>query len=65
MPEIPDLEAIRGFLNERIVGVEVTKAEALIPHVVRSGAADFEAALTATASARCCVAASPAVRPRR
>ena len=46
MPEIPDLEAIRGFLNERIVGVEVTKAEALIPHVVRSGAADFEAALT-------------------
>ncbi len=46
MPEIPDLEAIRGFLNERIVGVEVTKAEALIPHVVRSGAGDFEAALT-------------------
>jgi formamidopyrimidine-DNA glycosylase len=46
MPEIPDLEAIRGFLNERIVGVEVTRAEALIPHVVRSGAADFEATLT-------------------
>ena len=46
MPEIPDLEAIRGFLNERIVGVRVTRAEALIPHVVRSGAADFEAALT-------------------
>src|SRR6185295_9748804 len=46
MPEIPDLEAIRGFLNERIVGVSVTRAEALIPHVVRSGAADFEATLT-------------------
>ena len=46
MPEIPDLEAIRGFLNARIVGVECTRAEALIPHVVRSGAADFEAALT-------------------
>ena len=46
MPEIPDLEAIRGFLNARIVGIEVTKAEALIPHVVRSGASDFEATLT-------------------
>lgn len=46
MPEIPDLEAIRAFLNERIVGVEITKAEALIPYVVRSGAADFEATLT-------------------
>src|SRR5262245_49912780 len=46
MPEIPDLEAIRRFLNARIIGVEVTKAEALLPHIVRTGAADFEAALT-------------------
>jgi formamidopyrimidine-DNA glycosylase len=35
MPEIPDLEAIRGFLNERIVGVEVTKAEALTRRAAR------------------------------
>jgi formamidopyrimidine-DNA glycosylase len=35
MPEIPDLEAIRTFFNERIVGVQVTKAEFLIPVVFR------------------------------
>jgi formamidopyrimidine-DNA glycosylase len=46
MPEIPDLEAIRGFLNQRITGVEITRAEALIPHVIRTGGADFEATLT-------------------
>jgi formamidopyrimidine-DNA glycosylase len=46
MPEIPDLEAIRAFLNERVVGVEVTRAEALIPYVIRTGATDFSATLT-------------------
>ncbi len=46
MPEIPDLEAIRGFLNERIVGAECTEAAVLIPHVVRTTAADFSATLT-------------------
>ena len=46
MPEIPDLEAIRGFLNQRIIGVEITEAETLIPHVVRTGAADFVATMT-------------------
>jgi formamidopyrimidine-DNA glycosylase len=46
MPEIPDLEAIRAFLNERIVGAEVTEAQVLIPHVVRTTAADFVATLT-------------------
>jgi formamidopyrimidine-DNA glycosylase len=46
MPEIPDLEAIRAFLNERITGVEITEAQALIPHVIRTGAADFSAELT-------------------
>jgi formamidopyrimidine-DNA glycosylase len=46
MPEIPDLEAIRAFLNERIVGAECLQAEALIPHVIRTGAADFAATLT-------------------
>ena len=46
MPEIPDLEAIRSFLNERIVGVEITQARALIPYILRVPAADFEATLT-------------------
>lgn len=46
MPEIPDLEAIRAFFNDRIVGVEITQAEVLIPHVVRTGGADFVATLT-------------------
>ena len=39
MPEIPDLEAIRGFLNERLPGQTVASAEVKIPHVVRTGAA--------------------------
>ncbi len=46
MPEIPDLEAIRSFLNERIVGVEITQARALIPYILRVPGADFEATLT-------------------
>jgi formamidopyrimidine-DNA glycosylase len=46
MPEIPDLEAIRAYLNERIVGVEVTQAEVFIPVVVRTGSADFIASMT-------------------
>lgn len=46
MPEIPDLEAIRAFLNKRIVGVEIANAEALIPYIIRTPRADFEAALT-------------------
>jgi formamidopyrimidine-DNA glycosylase len=46
MPEIPDLEAIRAFLNKRIVGVEIAQAEVLIPHILRTPRADFEAALT-------------------
>lgn len=46
MPEIPDLEAIRGFLNERIPGVEVAEAKVLIPVVVRTPRADFEATIT-------------------
>ena len=45
MPEIPDLEAIRGFLNERIVGVEITGAETPIPYIVRTPAADVTATL--------------------
>ncbi len=46
MPEIPDLEAIRAFLNERIVGAEVVQAKTFIPHVLRTGAQNFEASLT-------------------
>ena len=38
MPEIPDLEAIRGFLNERLPGTAVTSAEVKIPFIVRTGA---------------------------
>ncbi|MDP9238457.1 MAG: hypothetical protein M3P30_13870 [Chloroflexota bacterium] len=45
MPEIPDLEAIRGFLNERIVGVEITGAETPIPYIVRTPAPDVAATL--------------------
>ena len=35
MPEIPDLEAIRGFLNKRLPGVRIERAEFLIPVVFR------------------------------
>ncbi len=35
MPEIPDLEAIRSFLNERLPGETIEKAEVLIPIVFR------------------------------
>lgn len=46
MPEIPDLEAIRSFLNARIIGAEVTAAEVRIPYIVRTGATDFVAGVT-------------------
>ncbi len=35
MPEIPDLEAIRGYLNERLPGETIEEAEVLIPIVFR------------------------------
>ncbi len=35
MPEIPDLEAIRGFLNRRLPGVRIERAEFLVPVVFR------------------------------
>jgi formamidopyrimidine-DNA glycosylase len=41
MPEVPDLEAIRGFLNERIVGESLLKAEVFIPVVLRIPRDDF------------------------
>lgn len=40
MPEIPDLAVIKDFLNERIAGKDVVRAEAPRPWIVRSLAAD-------------------------
>ncbi|MEX2599076.1 MAG: DNA-formamidopyrimidine glycosylase family protein [Dehalococcoidia bacterium] len=40
MPEIPDLEVIKDFLNERLPGKEIVRAEAPRPWIVRSLAAD-------------------------
>jgi formamidopyrimidine-DNA glycosylase len=45
MPEIPDLEAISGFLNRRLPGVRIERAQALIPVIFRVPKADFEGAL--------------------
>jgi formamidopyrimidine-DNA glycosylase len=45
MPEIPDLEAIRGFLNGRIVGLKIERAEFLIPVVFRVTKEDFTSTL--------------------
>jgi formamidopyrimidine-DNA glycosylase len=45
MPEIPDLEAISGFLNARLPGVRIEHAQALIPVVFRVPKAQFESAL--------------------
>lgn len=42
MPGIPDLEVVKDFLNERIVGRAIVRAEAPRPWVVRAlAAADF------------------------
>lgn len=35
MPEIPDLEAIRGFFNQRLPGARIERVEFLIPVVFR------------------------------
>jgi formamidopyrimidine-DNA glycosylase len=53
MPEIPDLEAIRAFYNARIIGVEVTNVETVIPYLVRTGAADFEAGMVGNRFGEC------------
>ena len=41
MPEIPDLEAIRGFLNQRLPGARIERAEFLIPVVFRVTKEEF------------------------
>lgn len=38
MPEIPELEAIRGFFNEHLPGRRIASAQARIPVVFRTGA---------------------------
>ena len=42
MPEIPDLEAIRGFLAPRLPGNPVTAVDSRQPWLVRTGLADLE-----------------------
>ena len=41
MPEAPELEVVKDFLNERAVGCEITDAAILKPSVVRSISADL------------------------
>jgi len=41
MPEIPDLEAIRGFLNTRVAGTRIERADYLIPVVFRVPKEEF------------------------
>jgi len=46
MPEVPDLEAIRTFLNQRVVGESVERVDVLIPVVVRVAREEFVRLLT-------------------
>ena len=46
MPEIPDLEAIGGFLNRRLPGVRIERAQALIPVIFRTPKAELESTLS-------------------
>jgi formamidopyrimidine-DNA glycosylase len=45
MPEIPDLEAIRGFFNQRLPGQRIEHAEFLIPVVFRVAKDEFVSTL--------------------
>jgi len=45
MPEIPELEAIRGFFSAQIAGRAIGTAEARIPHVFRTPAQEFRETL--------------------
>jgi formamidopyrimidine-DNA glycosylase len=49
MPEIPDLEAIRGFLNTRLPGKRIERADFLIPVVFRVPKEEFVATLEGNA----------------
>jgi formamidopyrimidine-DNA glycosylase len=46
MPEVPDLEAIRGFLNRRMVGKSVQRVDVFIPIVIRIPRTEFERLMT-------------------
>jgi len=46
MPELPDLEAASAFLNDRLPGVRIERAQALIPVVFRVPRAEFESILS-------------------
>ena len=46
MPEAPDLEVIKDFLNDRVQGRTVESATVLRPTVLRSLAGDFSADVT-------------------
>ncbi len=46
MPEIPELEAIRGFLTEHITGKAIGAVEVRIPVVVRTAASELREGLT-------------------
>lgn len=41
MPEVPDLEAIRGFLNRRIAGTTIERVDINIPVVIRIPREEF------------------------
>lgn len=45
MPEIPELEAIRSYFNEQIVGRKIESSEVRIPTVVRTSAAELRETL--------------------
>jgi formamidopyrimidine-DNA glycosylase len=45
MPELPDLEAIRDFLNQRLPGVRIDAVQPLIPFIIRLPKEDFVKAL--------------------
>lgn len=51
MPELPDLEAMKSFLNRRLPGLVIEEAQALIPVVIRLPKADFESLLKGNAFA--------------
>ena len=62
MPEAPELEVVKDYLVQHLVGQEVTGAQVLRPSVLRSLQGEFEEdivaggsrASTATASTSCC-----------
>jgi len=45
MPEIPELEAIKGYFTEHIAGKAIASAEARIPHVFRTPAQEIRETL--------------------